>query len=106
MRLVVAILAASLAGCAGWKHPTSSDADFNRDRYQCQSETAGNFPVTQTSMGPGYQAPSRTNCTAYGNQANCTTTPGAYVPAPMQDTNAMPRAFAFDSCMRARGYTR
>lgn len=95
-----------LVGCAQWKHPTATQADFNRDRYQCDIQAASAYPVTQTPVGTGYQTAGRVNCSTYGAQTNCTTTPGIYVPPPVTDTNAVSRAFAFDSCMQARGYTK
>lgn len=106
MKISLLICAALLAGCATWKHPSATEADFNRDRYQCQMETASAYPTTQTPTGSGYRTPGQVNCTTYGNQTNCTTMPGTYVPPPTSDGNALPRAFAFDSCMRARGYTK
>lgn len=104
MRFLALSLSLLLAGCASWKHPSATEADFNRDRYQCQMETTSVYQPNQTAVGVGYRAPAQTNCTTYGNQTNCQTTPGAYVPPPTQDTNAIPRAMAFNSCMQARGY--
>jgi hypothetical protein len=105
-RFVCPLLAVLLSACAGWQHPTANEAQFHRDRYECQMQTASAYPTTQTAMGTGYQAPTQVNCSTYGTQTNCTARPGVYVPPPTQDTNAIPRAFAFDSCMRGRGYTK
>lgn len=35
-------LIASLAGCAQtqWTHPTKTQADFNRDKFECENEAA------------------------------------------------------------------
>lgn len=104
MRMIALVVVVALSGCANWKHPTATQQDFNRDSYQCQMETASVYQPNQTAMSSGYRGPAQTNCSTYGNQTNCTTTPGVYVPPVTQDTNALPRAMAFNSCMQARGY--
>jgi hypothetical protein len=94
-----------LAGCAmGWTRPNTTEAQFYQDRFQCEQSAASMYPVMMTSAGPGYQAPARTNCTSYGNQTDCTTTPGRYTPAPQSDANAIARSSAFSSCLQSRGY--
>jgi hypothetical protein len=103
--LPILAVAAVISGCGGWTHRTASEADFYRDRYACETGSASAYPVTSQAMGTGYQAPARTNCTSWGTQTNCTTTPGAYTPPPAMDVNVMARASAFNSCMRGKGYT-
>lgn len=100
-------LAIVLTGCAQWHHPTATQADFNRDRYQCDIETAHAYPVAMTPLTPGYQAPTQVTCmnTGFG-MTNCTSQPGVAVAPVMQDMNANPRISAFNSCMYARGYYR
>ena len=94
-----------LGGCAmGWTRPNTTQAQFYRDRFQCEQQAANMYPVVMASAGPGYQAPARTYCTTYGNQTNCTTTPGVYAPAPQSDANAIARSGAFSSCLQSRGY--
>lgn len=94
-----------LGGCAmGWTRPNTTEAQFYQDRFQCEQQAAGMYPIMMTSSGPGYQAPAQTNCTTYGNQTNCTTTPGTYTPAPQSDANAIARSTAFSSCLQSRGY--
>lgn len=106
IRAVLSTLAlASLAGCGTWHRPGSTEAEFNQERYACQQEAASTYPIVMASSGGGYQGASQTSCTGYGNMVNCTTTPGAYVPPPQSDQNAIPRAMAFDSCMKAKGWT-
>lgn len=106
-RFVWAVLAtfALLEGCAmGWTRPNTTEAQFNQDRFQCEQQAASTYPVVMASSGSGYQAPARTNCTTYGNQTNCTTTPGAYTPPPQSDANAFARASAVRSCLQSKGY--
>ena len=93
-----------LAGCGGWSRPNTTEGEFSQDRFQCQQQSASMYPVIMQSAGAGYQTPSRTNCTTYGFQTNCTTTPGTYIPAPQSDVNAIARAGAFNSCLQAKGY--
>lgn len=107
MRAMHAIfLVAALSSCARWSHPTASEAQFYRDSYDCNIGSGSAFPVNNTAMGVDRQGPGRVNCSTFGNQTNCTTTQGAYIPAPMIDVNAFARAMAFDSCMRGKGYTK
>ena len=104
--LISSILAALtlLSGCGGWTRPNTTEAQFYQDRFQCEQQSASMYPIMMTSAGPGYQAPARTNCTSYGNQTNCTTTPGTFVPASQSDVNAIARSSAFNSCLQSKGY--
>jgi hypothetical protein len=102
LAVVVSVVA---TGCAmGWTRPNTSAAEFHQDRYQCEREAASMYPVTMTASGPGYQAPAQTNCSTYGRQTNCTTTPGTYTPPPTYDANAIARSSAVSSCLQAKGY--
>lgn len=99
------ILLINLAGCGmGWVRPNTSEAEFYQDRYQCEKEAATMYPVAMRPSDPGYQAPAQTNCTSYGNQISCTTTPGPYFSAPQHDANANARSSAIGTCLQARGY--
>lgn len=103
---LVVVTATLLGGCAmGWTRANTTAAQFYQDRFQCEQQAASLYPVVMAPAGGGYQAPAQTNCTTYGNQTNCTTTPGVYVPAPSSDANSIARSSAISSCLRARGYT-
>lgn len=100
----------SVSGCnVGWVKPGSTQAEFNVDKYDCQTEAAHTYPVAivQRSVGTGYQTSSQTQCVAsgYGNY-NCTTTGGNYVPpnTVTEDANLNNRNMAFQNCMQAKGY--
>lgn len=108
---VSAPLALLLVGCAtGWTHPNKGAAEFNADRADCMQQANASFPpaIVQPPAGPGYQAPSTTNCRATGyGTATCTTTPGQTVPGiqpPSYDANLGARMSTFSSCMQARGW--
>lgn len=53
--IALALVAASLAGCATaphvWNHPSKTAADFNRDKTQCLYESKSQAAVAAT---PGY----------------------------------------------------
>lgn len=103
----IALIAATvmLSSCAmGWSRSNTSESEFYQDRLQCEQQAMSIYPVAMSAMGGGYQTPARTNCTTYGNQTNCTTTPGTYTPPPQSDMNAIPRSGAFSACLRGKGY--
>ena len=123
--LTVAILAltvGTLAGCASyeWEKSGASQADLNRDSYECQMEAARTYPtaITQIPISSGYSMPTMTSCsgtgTAYANgntingnsNTDCVTSPGQTV-APVTvpiDVNTNNRANATRECFFARGY--
>lgn len=105
MRWFVLGAMVSLAGCGSWHKPGASEAQFHQDKFACESRAMQAYPQNMQPMGQGYQGPSQTNCTGYGNNLNCTTTPGRYVAPAVQDTNSIGRAGAFNSCMRGQGWT-
>lgn len=94
-----------LTGCAGgWYKAGSTEADFYRDRYECDQQSLVMYPV-MLSSGSGYQAATTTtNCRQIGTQVSCTTQPAAAIVAPPSDANVLPRLSAFQSCMRSKGY--
>ena len=108
-----------LAGCAQpQKWHGGTEASFNRDRYECEQEAARSFPtqMVQQQTSPGVNVrPSQstqTNCTTYGNQINCTSSPqgldtSIYNRPPSYitiDANARSRGNSITSCLYARGY--
>lgn len=117
--LAVAFLA---TGCAQfkWQKYGSTQMDFNKDSYECQTEAARTYPpqfVTR-QITQGYTTPSTTKCygsgSAYGsggyfigdNNVNCTTTPGQHVQGATtrNDVNTSNRNQASKQCMYARGW--
>lgn len=102
---VMSVYLLALGGCTmGWTRPNTTEAEFHQDRFQCEQQAASMYPVAMAPSGSGYQAPARTNCNTYGNQTNCTTTPGIYTPPRQTDTNARNRMTAFSSCLQSKGY--
>lgn len=103
MKIFVMAAAALATGCAmGWTRPSTTEAEFSRDRFECEREAAGMYPAMPVASG--YQAPARTECHTYGNQTSCSTTPGT-ASTSTRDANAINRNNAQASCMRSRGYT-
>lgn len=96
--ILTLLLLIDLAGCGmGWTRPNTSEAQFNQDRYQCEKEAVSMYPPVR----PKPQS-SQTDCTAYGNQMTCTTSPTYSGTQP--DTNQTARTHAVSSCLEARGY--
>jgi hypothetical protein len=107
MKLALWMLVAPslLSGCAGgWTRPNTTETQFHQDRFACEQQAAGMYPVAMAPSGIGYQMPATTTCSTYGNQTNCTTTPGMYTPPPQSDVNGVARAASIRSCLQARGY--
>ena len=116
-RLTVLVLATTLlSGCATyqWQKHGATQADFNRDSYQCQAEAARTYPtyVVRQQVSQGYTTPAHTNCSGtygYGSSyATCTTTPGYHVPGytVTTDVNEGNRNQMAMQCMYSRGYQR
>lgn len=105
MRMLCATLALSaLAGCGTWSRPGSTEAEFNREMYECQMQAAQTYPPVYNTS-PGYTTAARTTCQSYGYQTHCTTTPGVTYPGTTTDMNTVARAAARDACMRSKGWT-
>lgn len=120
--LIFAACVLALQGCAQyqWQKPGATQADFNRDAYQCHAQAAQLYPAVMVSqqLTSGYVAPATTNCstTATANRAfgtvygtgntTCTTTPGAQIQPVVYttDANSDNRTRAANGCMIARGY--
>jgi hypothetical protein len=85
-----------------------SDAEFQQDRYTCQQQAVGMYPVLMqtTVVSQGYQLPITTNCQRYGNQTSCQTNGGQTVQptTTTDDANKWNRLNAASSCMSAKGY--
>lgn len=113
-----------ISGCAQyqWRKQGSTQLEFNKDNYECQSEAAIIYPtqIVQEQRSSGYTTPSTTNCDgnestyesagkAYGNsQINCTTKPGKRVQGVTKttDVNKRNRNESAKQCMYARGWER
>lgn len=105
--LIVALVA--LSGCAmpRWHHVNFTPAQFDQDRYQCTMQARDMYPVAMTGQPTLMPPPAtRTNCTALGNQLNCTSQQDYQMPTYQYDRNQPYRDNAFGYCMRARGYWR
>jgi hypothetical protein len=116
------VLALWMAGCAQyqWQKRGATQAEFNRDGYECQMEAARAYPAAMVAqqITTGYTTPATTNCysngsaygiggTIYGNSnTNCTTTPGVTVQPIVipTDMNANNRGQAVNAYMYARGW--
>ena len=94
-----------LGGCAmGWSRPNTTEAEFKLDRFKCEQQAAGRYPVVIASIGSGHEAPSQANCSSYAGHMNCTATPGSYVPPRQVDANANDRVKEVRSCLQSKGY--
>lgn len=120
--MAVAVLA---QGCAAppqykWYKAGSTQNEFNRDSYDCQTEAARTYPpaFVTTQLSPSYTGPATTNCYSrgsasggpYGVSGNsnttCTTSPGVTTQglSETSDRNRGYRLQAAQACMQARGY--
>lgn len=109
MNRILLLIPAALAGCAmpQWHHANFSPAQFDQDRYQCTVQAREMYPVAMAGQSNMMPPPAtRTNCTAMGNQVNCTNQQGYQMPVYQYDRNQPYRDNAFSYCMRARGYWR
>jgi len=103
--LILVTVISAITGCAtGWVRPNTTQAEGQRDGYECEQQATRMYPVAMRSVGPGRTTDSYTNCNSYGGQTNCSTTPGSYTPPPQTDVNAMNRSSARESCLQAKGY--
>lgn len=103
---IVSITAIAISGCAGfgWSKPGGTQMDFDSDNMHCTRESASLYPTVMVNSGLSYQAPVITNCSSYGSQINCFSTPGASVPPTQTDANALARIMYWDMCIRAQGW--
>jgi hypothetical protein len=97
----------ALGGCAmvgQWTRPNTTEPEFYQDRFQCEQQAASMYPTVIASSGGSGIGTVQTNCTTYGSQTNCTTSPGI-TPRPIQyDANAGARTGAINTCLRSKGY--
>ncbi len=99
-----------LSGCAQyrWQKPGMTVNEFERDKYECQSDAANMYPpaFVTTKISPDYVTPSTTNCVGSGNMTSCTTIPGKFVQGTKitSDSNTYAREQSASQCLRARGY--
>lgn len=102
------LLAAALAGCGTWTHPTKPAAALDADRLACERDALGMYPVAlvQRQTAPARQEPPRTNCTTRNGHTTCVTVPGAWTGPQFttEDANAGRRNEAISSCLRALGW--
>lgn len=79
--LLLIALTAALVGCVKWSNPNKNEAQFNQDKYKCMTETDARYPVAMN--------------TYYLKNGKSYTS----------DDNAISRSIAFDTCLRAEGWT-
>ena len=97
-------------GCTpmGWQHLVKGQTEFSSDKYQCEGNAARLYPaiITVEQIAAGYRTPTQTNCRKIGNEVQCTTYGGDYVPPVMStvDVNERNRESIFNSCMRSLGW--
>jgi hypothetical protein len=105
------ISALALGGCAQsvWVKQGATEADFEVSKGRCMAAAYSQVPSAPTvaTIGTGYQAPSFTNCSAFGNFANCVTTGGQYTPPTSitYDANSGARKQVFNGCMYSEGWS-
>jgi hypothetical protein len=106
------MFAALLVGsCAQpvWVKPGATASDFEVAKGRCLASAYSQVPSAPTvaTLGGGYQSPMITNCTAYGNSANCFTTGGQYTPpiSVPYDANGGVRTQVYQGCMYADGWS-
>ncbi len=102
----------TLASCAPpavWVKPGATEADFQVSKGRCLAAAYAQVPAAPAvaTVGSGYQAPTVTNCSAFGNFANCTTTGGQYTPpvSVPYDANAGVRRQVYNGCMYSEGWS-
>jgi hypothetical protein len=102
-------LAAALAGCGSWTHPSKPASALAADRMGCEQWAVGLYPVAlvQRQVTPARQEPPRTSCTTRDAHTTCTTTPGAWIGPTFatEDANASRREDAISQCLRSAGWT-
>jgi hypothetical protein len=98
------LLSGYLAACAtGWSRPHTTEAEFDRDRLQCEQDGATRYPVRMEVFG-GQQAPSRSNCTSFGLHLNCRAAAGGNVAPYQHDANENARRSDIRACLQSKGY--
>lgn len=120
MKVLLIVTVVALAGCASqkWSRTGSNESEFRQEAYDCQQQAAASYPsaFVQQQTSPGFVAapqPTTTNCTIYGNTANCQSQatgasaaiynrPPSYMTV---DANQGNRNGAYRSCMFARGWS-
>jgi len=125
MRNIVLVgVAFFMTGCAQytWMHTSKNEMQFNSDRAYCQNESISRIQdqVAQP-VAPIYGQSSQynTNCSAFGNTLNCTTSSTPNYLAQVQQQNAQNMAQAganigtaiarqryFDNCMVTLGWSK
>ncbi|HYF60539.1 MAG TPA: hypothetical protein VEA81_16450 [Burkholderiaceae bacterium] len=108
-RLAAALVAAGLAGCGTWVHPSKPPEAFHADRLACERHAVSLYPVTIVARmaQPPRVTPATTTCTQQGPQQVCTTVPSTVLPPRWvnEDVNAGPRSTVRSDCLRANGWT-
>jgi hypothetical protein len=110
-RFLVVIASAALVSCAQpvWVKPGATSADFEVAKGRCLAGAYSQVPAAPAvaTFGAGYQSPLVTNCSGFGNSANCVTTGGQYTPPASvpYDANTGVRNEVFRGCMYGEGWS-
>ena len=106
MRLSLIVLAAALAGCGTWTKPGGTAAQLQADQQACSADAWRAHPpsmMSDATWPTATTAPDRRCASIYGD-SQCASLE-ARKPGTQADLNAGARSNAFDSCLKARGYT-
>ncbi len=95
MKIIFVLVAIGLTGCA-WTHPTATQADFARDKYECLREASYVQPPVPyiPSPTPAFASPAG----AFLHGLNTGLDAGQAWGGPRVNQNM------FRACMEARGY--
>lgn len=121
--MTIAIVSIGMVGCTQWRHPSATQADFQRDSYDCQNQANQANPRRYVPVQPAPQQPTpsySTTCMRMGVMVSCESTPNpssSYNPQMAQAQQSIAqggadlgRAFGvsnfYDSCMYSKGYSK
>jgi hypothetical protein len=83
-----------------WVKPGSTESDFHREKLECEGQAMSLYPPVFQQRSPAYT----TNCSNYRGIVTCNSNP-QYDYTANYDINGFSRAFAWESCMRSKGWT-
>ena len=105
---IIGAICLFLSGCSGmgWSKPGATEAQFYRDRSDCERQAAQTYPVVMTKnpYDPISDGSTKTTCRRVSNnQVDCTTNQGFELPK--VDANQNSRNSYVESCLRGKGYS-
>jgi hypothetical protein len=107
--LLVTSMVFAVSGCAVygeyWSRPGATEAQFEAAAANCENAAVARFPP-MTFGAPGFFRTSNEYCMPTAGGLNCNLIHSGYLPQARSDadTNAVPRANAFEACMVAGGW--